>query len=122
MFFRFGSALFLVVLIALTGTTLEKQSLQLKRAISHQQYRLDALLDSHVRLRLEAQRLGTPDPAARSSGTAANFRFTVPTETLNCTDELPNSAAQLEFSIPIGRREIVVRQGTHEVRSSIHLF
>jgi hypothetical protein len=60
MFFRFGSALSLVVLIALTGTTLEKQNLELKRAISHQQYRLDAMLDSHVRLRLEAQRLGTP--------------------------------------------------------------
>lgn len=50
----------LVVLIALTGTTLEKQNLQLRRAISHQQYRLDELLDSHVKLRLEAQRLGTP--------------------------------------------------------------
>ena len=60
MFFRFGSALSLIVLVALTGTALEKQNLQLKRALSHQQYRLDALLDSHVRLRLDAQRLGTP--------------------------------------------------------------
>ena len=60
MFFRFGAALSLVVLIALSGTTLEKRNLQLKRAISHQQYRMDALLDSHVQLRLEAQRLGTP--------------------------------------------------------------
>ena len=60
MFFRFGAALSLVVLVALLGTTLEKQNLQLRRAISHQQYRLDELLDSHVRLRLEAQRLGTP--------------------------------------------------------------
>jgi hypothetical protein len=61
MFFRFGSALCLVVLIALYGTSLEKQNLELKRAISQQQYRSDALLDSHVRLRLEAQRLGTPE-------------------------------------------------------------
>ena len=60
MFFRFGAALTLVVLIALLGTTLEKQNLELKRAISHQQYRLDELLSSHVRLKLEAQRLGTP--------------------------------------------------------------
>lgn len=60
MFFRFGAALSLVVLIALSGTTLEKQNLQLRRAISHQQYRLDELLESHVKLRLEAQRLGTP--------------------------------------------------------------
>jgi hypothetical protein len=47
--------------VALCGTALEKQSLQLKRALTQQQYRLDALLDSHVRLRLEAQRLGTPE-------------------------------------------------------------
>ena len=60
MFFRFGSVLSLIVLVALTGTAIEKQILQLKRAITHQQYRVDALLDSHVRLRLEAQRLGTP--------------------------------------------------------------
>ena len=59
-FFRFGAALSLVVLIALCGTMLEKQNLQLKRAISHQHYRLDELLDSHGRLRLEAQRLCTP--------------------------------------------------------------
>jgi len=60
MFFRFGAALSLVVLVALAGTGLEKQNLQLKRALTHQQYRLDELRDSHVRLRLEAQRLGTP--------------------------------------------------------------
>lgn len=61
MFFRFGSALSLIVLVALAGTALEKQNLQLKRAITHQQYRMDALLDTHVRLRLDAQRLGTPE-------------------------------------------------------------
>lgn len=60
MFFRFAAALSLIVLIALLGTSLEKQNLELKRAISQQQYRQDELLDSHVRLRLEAQRLGTP--------------------------------------------------------------
>lgn len=60
MFFRFGAALSLIVLIALSGTALETQNLQLKRALSHQQYRLDAMLDSHVRLRLQSQRLGTP--------------------------------------------------------------
>lgn len=60
MFFRFGAALLLVVLVALSGTTFEKQNLELKRAISHQQYRLEAMHDSLVSLRLEAQRLGTP--------------------------------------------------------------
>lgn len=61
MFFRFGFALCLIVMIALVGTALEKECLELKRGISHQQFRMDALLDSHVRLRLEAQRLGTPE-------------------------------------------------------------
>ncbi|HEY0981179.1 MULTISPECIES: hypothetical protein [unclassified Schlesneria] len=61
MFFRFGFALCLIVLIALIGTALEKEILQLKRALSHQQFRMEALLDAHVRLRLEAQRLGTPE-------------------------------------------------------------
>ena len=61
MFFRFGAALFLIVVIALAGTTLEKRNLELKRAISQQQYRQEALMDMHVRLRLEAQRLGTPE-------------------------------------------------------------
>ena len=71
MFFRFGAALSLVVLVALSGTTLEKHNLQLKRAITHQQYRLDALLDSHVRLRsgLEAQRLEHAGATAGSAGT-----------------------------------------------------
>lgn len=60
MFFRFGVALCLIVLIALWGTSLEKQNLELKRAISQQRYRRDALIDLKSRLRLEAQRLGTP--------------------------------------------------------------
>jgi len=60
MFFRFGAALLIVVLVALTGTTLEKQNLELNRAISHQQYRMDELKDLIVRLQLEAERLGTP--------------------------------------------------------------
>ena len=61
MFFRFGAALSLIVLVALTGTALETHNLQLRRGRSHQQYRLDAILDAHVRLRVEAQRLGTPE-------------------------------------------------------------
>ena len=61
MFFRFGAALSLIVLVALCGTAIEKEILELKRALTHQQYRMDVLLDSHVRLRLEAQRLRTPE-------------------------------------------------------------
>ena len=60
MFFRFGAALVLVVLVALTGTALETQNLAMKRALSQQQYRLDVLVETQTSLRLESQRLGAP--------------------------------------------------------------
>ena len=58
MFFRFGSALFLVVLISLAGTALEKRNLELRRFVSRQQYRLEILLEQHASNRVLAQQLG----------------------------------------------------------------
>ena len=60
MFFRFTSALVLVVLIALAGIALEKQNLAMRRAISRQQYQLDILLEKYARLRLKTQQMGNP--------------------------------------------------------------
>lgn len=60
MFFRFGSAVVLVVSISLTGIALEKQNLELRRRVSRQHYQLDALLEQHARLRLQTQELGAP--------------------------------------------------------------
>ena len=60
MFFRFGSALVLVVLISLAGTALEKRNLELKRAVSRQHYRLEVLLEQHAANRVLAQQLGAP--------------------------------------------------------------
>lgn len=60
MYFRFGSALILVVLISLAGTSLEKRSLELRRAVSRQQYRLEVLLEQHAARRVQAQQLGAP--------------------------------------------------------------
>lgn len=60
MFFRFGAALLLVVIVALSGTALETQNLALKRSLSQQQYRMEVLLETQTRLRLETQRLGAP--------------------------------------------------------------
>ncbi len=60
MFFRFGAALVLIVMVALAGTALETRNLALKRSLSQQQYQLDVLVESQHSLRLEAQRLGTP--------------------------------------------------------------
>jgi hypothetical protein len=60
MFFRFGSALALVVLISLAGTALEKRNLQLRRVVSRQHYRLEILLEKHAGSRVLAQQLGAP--------------------------------------------------------------
>jgi hypothetical protein len=60
MFFRFGSALVLVVLISLAGTALEKRNLELRRIVSRQHYRLEILLEKHAGNRVLAQQLGAP--------------------------------------------------------------
>ncbi len=60
MFFRFGSALVLVVLISLAGTALEKRNLELRRIVSRQQYRLEILFEQHASNRVLAQQLGAP--------------------------------------------------------------
>ena len=60
MFFRFGSAIVLVVLISLIGTALEKRNLEVRREISRQHYREDVLLEQHAALRVQAQQLGAP--------------------------------------------------------------
>lgn len=60
MYFRFGSAIVLVVLISLAGIAIEKRSLELRRDVSRQQYQLDILRDTQARLRLRTQELGAP--------------------------------------------------------------
>lgn len=57
MFFRFGSALILVVVTSLLGIVVEKQNLTLRREISRQHYRMDVLQEEHARLRLRSQQL-----------------------------------------------------------------
>lgn len=60
MFFRFACAMGLVVLISLMGAALDKETLVLRRRISQQQYQRDLLAERQARLRLMAQRQGTP--------------------------------------------------------------
>ena len=60
MFFRFGSAILLIVLISLSGVGLEKENLALKRLSSRQQFRLEALRNEHARMRWKTQKLGAP--------------------------------------------------------------
>ena len=60
MFFRFGAALLLVVLVSLAGTALERRNLELKRVVSRQAYRLEILQEQHAAKRVLAQQLGAP--------------------------------------------------------------
>ena len=60
MFFRFGSGLLVVVLISAFGIALEKRNFELRREVTRQRYRTDALTDMHARLRLETHQLGAP--------------------------------------------------------------
>ena len=63
-YFRFAAALLLVVLVSMAGVRLEKQSLELRRAVTVQYYQTDLLLEMLVRLRLETQRLTAPSQLA----------------------------------------------------------
>jgi hypothetical protein len=56
-FFRFAAGLILVVLISMVGVRLEKQTLEMRRAVSVQYFQTDLLLELLVRLRLESQTL-----------------------------------------------------------------
>lgn len=60
MFFRFGAAVVVVVVISLLGIALEKRALSLKRAVSLQAYREDQLAEQRARLRLRCEQLGAP--------------------------------------------------------------
>ncbi len=60
MFFRFGAAVLLIVVVSLLGIAIEKRALSLKRTISLQTYRAEQLQERCVRLRLQSEQLGAP--------------------------------------------------------------
>lgn len=66
MYFRFGAAIVLIVVISVIGVALEKQSLSYRRAISRQHYRMDVLVEQYAQMRLQAQRLGAPARTIKS--------------------------------------------------------
>jgi hypothetical protein len=70
-FFRFAAGLLLVALVATAGVRLEKQTLELRRAVTLQYYQTDLLLELLVRLRLETQRLTAPAQLAVTAENAA---------------------------------------------------
>lgn len=71
MFFRFVAALVLVVLISITGVSLEKQTLEMKRVVSRQHFQMDLLLEMHARLRLSIQRRTAPAQLQNPAGSFA---------------------------------------------------
>ena len=66
MYFRFGAAIVLLVIVSVIGVALEKQNLTYRRAISQQRYRLDVLVEEYAQRRLQAQRLGAPARTIKS--------------------------------------------------------
>ena len=65
MFYRFGGALVLLVLIALGGIAIEKRNLTLRRAVSHQKFRQEVLLEEHAVHRLTMLQAPLPfDPVS----------------------------------------------------------
>jgi len=76
-FFRFAAGLLLVVLVSMAGVRLEKQTLEMRRAVSLQYYQTDLLLEMLVRLRLETQRLTAPAQLAATIEDASSGRAAV---------------------------------------------
>ena len=71
-FFRFVAGLLLVVLISMVGIGLEKQTLQMKRAVSRQYFQKDLLLEIHAKHRLRIQQLTAPsETKSRRANVAA---------------------------------------------------
>jgi cell division protein FtsL len=66
MFFRFLCCVALVVLISLSGVGLEKKSLETRRNISQQHYRMEILRESFAKMRLRVQELGAPEKLIES--------------------------------------------------------
>ena len=78
MFFRFGSAVFLVVVMSLIGIAIEKQNLDLRREISRQHYRMDVLQEEHARLRLRSQRLAAIERLSESVAASGSDGLATP--------------------------------------------
>ena len=70
MYFRFGGALILAILISLVGIALEKKNLVLRRAVSHQSFRREVLLEQYAAQRVRIQQLGAPARLIQSLKTA----------------------------------------------------
>ncbi|MEZ6132174.1 MAG: hypothetical protein R3C59_26235 [Planctomycetaceae bacterium] len=78
MFFRFVASLILVVLVSMVGIGLEKQTLEMKRAVSRQYFQRDVLLEMHAKLRLRVQELTAPSQLAVLEADSDSHRVPAP--------------------------------------------
>jgi len=78
MYFRFGSAVFLVVVMSLIGIAVEKRNLDLRREISRQHYRMDVLQEEHARLRLHSQHLAAIERLSETVDASGSDGLTTP--------------------------------------------
>lgn len=102
MFFRFVASLLLVVLVSMIGIAVEKQTLEMKRAVTRQYFQKDLLLEMHARVRLRIQQLTAPSqltavsPSSRRSGfentAAATLHFNTPGTAESVTDTVRRPA------------------------------
>jgi hypothetical protein len=60
MYFRFGAAVMLAVLVAVAGIAIEKRCLTLRRALTREHYRCEVLRELYAKQRLQAQQMGAP--------------------------------------------------------------
>jgi hypothetical protein len=101
MYFRFGSALFLVVLVAMAGVALEKRTLELRRSVSRQHYQTDVLQDAYSRARLRTQQLGAPERVIDALD-AGEMELNAPTQPAD-KDEPQIPLLQWQRAAPVGR-------------------
>ena len=57
------------MLVSMVGIVLEKQALEMKRAVSRQYFQVDLLLEMHAKVRLSIQELTAPSQLAEIKAT-----------------------------------------------------
>ena len=118
MYFRFGSALVLIVCISLAGVALEKRNLELRREVTRQHYRTEVLLEKHARLRAETQQLGAPTRTIENhkdlrSEDLLQLIDRIQSEYIGVCVDLGNSCALMEDPVDIARAFSKVAYSCH---------
>lgn len=60
MYFRFGAGILLIVAVSVTGIAIDKSTMDVRRDITQQHFRMEVLRDEQGKLRLQTQQLRSP--------------------------------------------------------------